>query len=100
MTALTVDELQDRVTAGVAWLDQHHPGWADRIDVDVLDLDDSLSCVLGQVVGDFWQTPITYDQAIGLGFEAAPGDLHAEEYAGLDGVWRAVIEERQGARRG
>lgn len=93
-----VDGLRDRVDAGVAWLDQHHPGWADRIDVDVLDLGDCYSCVLGQVLGDFWTASITYDQAAVMGFEVTSVPDYSREQAALERLWRDVIEQRQVAR--
>ncbi|MER7164521.1 hypothetical protein ABT336_00360 [Micromonospora sp. NPDC000207] len=92
MTAPAVDEAEAKVTAGLAWLDQNHPGWPDRIDLDVLDIEDPLSCVLGQTVGDFWLVPISYDEATAMGFEVPPGDPGRIE---LTEAWRRAIEERQ-----
>jgi hypothetical protein len=41
--------MTERVAAGAAWLDEHHPGWVDRIDLNVLDLESPCFCVLGQL---------------------------------------------------
>lgn len=49
--------IADRVAAGAAWLDEHHPGWVDRIDLDRLNLADRKACVLGQMFGDFNAAP-------------------------------------------
>jgi len=42
-----------QIAAGMSWLDQHRPGWADRVDVSVLDMVACTSCVLGQLDGDY-----------------------------------------------
>lgn len=41
----TIDE---RIDAGVAWLDDNVPDWLDRIDLARLDLSSECACVLGQ----------------------------------------------------
>ena len=38
------------VTAGVAWLDAHHPGWRSKVDVARLDFGDAAHTLLTQVV--------------------------------------------------
>jgi len=38
------------VNAGVAWLDENHPGWRERVDVDTLDFADAAHTLLTQVV--------------------------------------------------
>ena len=38
---------------GAEFLDEDFPGWADRIDVDRLDLTSGCDCVLGQLFGGF-----------------------------------------------
>lgn len=47
MSDLTIAQ---RITNGVAYLDEHVPDWLDVIDVDRLDLQQDCSCVLGQLV--------------------------------------------------
>lgn len=42
--------VRDRVLLGVAWLDQNHPGWWDKIDLDRLNMHDAHRCILGQLV--------------------------------------------------
>ena len=34
-------------------LDQHDPGWENRIDIPELDLDHMEKCIIGQLYGDF-----------------------------------------------
>ncbi|MFI6819753.1 hypothetical protein ACIBJE_02225 [Micromonospora sp. NPDC050187] len=96
MTApVLTDELRSRVESGAAWLDLHHPGWHDLIDVDVLDLDDCYSCVLGQVIGDFWKASITWGEALAMGFQARNGVHLVAEGEALTRAWTELIERRQ-----
>ncbi len=41
-----------RVQAGTAWLDDALPGWADKVDLDRLNLASSCNCILGQLNHD------------------------------------------------
>jgi hypothetical protein len=45
-------QLKERVARGAAWLDRVTPGWADRINVGILNVGDYESCPLGQVIGE------------------------------------------------
>lgn len=42
--------LEERVARGVEWLDDNHPGWKGRVDVDELDMGDGYHCILSQVL--------------------------------------------------
>lgn len=53
---LTTLPYEDRVEAGMAWLDANRPGWEGRIDLGILDLQNSHCCVLGQATVGFWET--------------------------------------------
>lgn len=44
------------VKQGIYWLDEHHPNWATRIDLDRLMMSSCASCVIGQAVGDYSKT--------------------------------------------
>jgi hypothetical protein len=47
--------VEERVQNGVAFLDEHFPGWWDKIDLVKLDIDNSYNCVLTQASGiDFY----------------------------------------------
>jgi hypothetical protein len=54
---LSEDERQalEAVRRGCALLDDHHPGWADEIDLEVFDISNGSQCVIGQVYGS-WST--------------------------------------------
>lgn len=117
------DQLQARVTRGIAWLDQHLPDWwrTDRpnhgaenggpIDPDALVMSHSCYCVLGQLLGNYYRATdhgLTLDQAVAYGFDTAlvtsrsligPDDdvdaWMAAEFDALTALWRAVIEQRR-----
>lgn len=46
-------ELRPLVKAGAQLLDEREPGWAQRIDVQGLEMSACKACVLGQLYGDF-----------------------------------------------
>lgn len=81
-----------RVKRGMALLEEKYgPEWASKVDLDILDLGSSSSCVLGQVYGD-WSEGV---EALGLNTDG--GDLDDshfgfdsqgdETYAELGRVW-------------
>lgn len=97
--------IQERVLAGSAWLDEHRPGWVDRIDLETLDLGNGCHCVLGQEYHGFSSGLVEVDSsatwprtAAGLGFYAR-AELydHApeREYDILTDAWRAFITARR-----
>lgn len=53
LTAGEVYTLARQVEAGGRFLDKAKPGWAERIDLDKLRLENGDSCVLGQLDGDY-----------------------------------------------
>jgi hypothetical protein len=46
-----MNTIQERVNAGAEFMDEVFPGWANRINVDKLDIIDGDHCVLGQIYG-------------------------------------------------
>lgn len=57
--------LADRAHLGAEYLDTVRPGWAQEIDLDVLDMYTSDHCVLGQLYFDY----TTATKSLGLSFE-------------------------------
>ena len=43
------EEVDKKVDAGAAWLDQQFPGWHDRVDPVSLNIDSRYNCICGQV---------------------------------------------------
>jgi len=96
MTAVAEATIEQRVAAGAAWLDQHEPGWLDRIDAWGLDLASSCRCILGQVYGSFYAAPDTVlDQAAALGFDVTDTGDNPAEFLRLEGAWWDLIERRR-----
>lgn len=104
MTVVSELTIEQRVAAGVAWLDENRPAWEETIDLDRLNLRDACLCVLGQVYGGFWKVveggrfaedeADAFDIAAGMGF-AGYDDERRDVYYALDEGWRRVIESRR-----
>lgn len=45
--------IEQRVSNGVALLDEHQPGWRDLVNVEILDIESLGDCILGQVYGGY-----------------------------------------------
>jgi hypothetical protein len=93
--------IAERVNAGAAWLDQHQPGWVDRIDLDRLNLEATCHCILGQLHGDYYEALDDLGRRVpgqwtaeGLGFNASTRSAD-EEYDELTAAWRQLIEQRR-----
>ena len=43
------------IERGAAFLDEHFPGWEDKIDPETLNLEDGCNCILGQVYGAYFK---------------------------------------------
>lgn len=94
---------EERVAAGAALLDTKVPGWRDRIDMDILDLDSTVCCIIGQlsdrgfyayayeVLGlghSLWHTQDIVDACKPVGFWP---DNNWHDAADLDDAWRALL---------
>lgn len=98
---------EKQIANGMAWLDANKPGWVNGIDLDVLSVESSCRCVLGQVYGpegfcDFielirgsgkqvWDYGFSPDHAAVIG----PAMTSKVAYAALDSEWIAAIRQRQ-----
>lgn len=49
--------VEARVAAGAQWLDEQLPGWADKVDLEQLNMSSPFWCVLGQLAPDLLGTP-------------------------------------------
>lgn len=45
---------RDRIARGAALLDEEMPGWAEKISLEILDINDSEMCILAQLYGSFY----------------------------------------------
>lgn len=68
-------DIPNRVARGVAWMDERYPDWwredcEHPIDTNVLDMNSPRKCLLGQIHGSFYNSPICTDEAVALGFDS------------------------------
>lgn len=84
--------------AGAALLDEKRPGYADEIDLETFKIDNSRSCVLGQLYGDYWRGKEELfrgvndiQQAHSYGFAT----LYLDDVTQLQAEWVSLIRERQ-----
>jgi len=93
--------IDDRVSAGAAWLDEHRPGWWQRINLETLDLGDPCRCVLGQEYGHFDGRPEEVDfheDEFGFDRRARTFEVYTEierDYRMLTAEWRELIQARR-----
>ncbi len=72
-----IKELEKKVERGIKWLDKVKPGWHKKINLEVLNLNNSSVCVCGQVFGDFWKSIYENEHASWRKGEAIKGDKAA-----------------------
>jgi hypothetical protein len=97
-----------RVTAGAEFLDRVEPGWARRIDLDVLDLVDCDVCVIGQLAGVEAERGVAalvghdvngerWPTALGFHIDVASPDDDDWDWALLTDAWKRAITARRAA---
>lgn len=107
---LSKEEFAANARRGAAWLDEHVPGWANKIDQTTLNLNSSDSCVLGQLsryqlTPSWTDVPHTdrFSTLAALGFSVATdvqqecfttGRALAELYRYLTIHWLEEVRER------
>lgn len=102
------------VKRGIYWLDEHHPGWATKIDLFRLTMSSCASCVIGQAVGDYSKTtgdavssypnsPEAAIWAVEHGFESPTvshyrlaGGKAKYNFIDLEILWTNEVRERLG----
>jgi hypothetical protein len=50
------EDIKLAVKNGAAWLDENHEGWENRIDLPKLSMNSCTNCVVGQAVGEFYES--------------------------------------------
>lgn len=50
--------LDERVERGALHLDEHIPGWANKINLERFQISSAENCVIGQLYGDYWNHTI------------------------------------------
>lgn len=92
----------DTVKRAAALLDRAKPGWENLIDTETLDLigvNSSRDCVLGQVYGDFWTGADEFFRTCPPDFEVTAETDPFNEYSGQDNEhtlrWLEEIQDRR-----
>ena len=98
--------IAERAARGAALLDEHKPGWWERIDLDTLALESPCRCILGQLWSaehpdDPYEIALDeldlHDKDEDFGFDKYSGPGSWSEYALLTDAWHALIEARRAA---
>lgn len=100
--AVSLSTIVARVRRGADLLDARKPGWADKVDVNTLDMQSCTMCVLGQVFGDYTEGLVylgvdgfslygTSDRYLYGYSDNSSGD----RWAFLTGLWQAEVAKRQ-----
>lgn len=86
---------KERVANGAALLDEHHPGWYDSINLDILDVSCCDRCICGQLAFKGF-----FAEAWGV-MENAPGEETGiigdspQDYDKLTVEWTRVIRQKR-----
>lgn len=99
------ERIEERVARGVGWLDANRTDWWDAIDLNWFILSSPCRCVLGQLYGDYMDSPLVEEHGdeagVERGFNAGGGewkDATFAEFEALEREWRRVIAERRAER--
>lgn len=69
--------IKEKVDRGVAWLDKYHPGWKDKINSTIFNINKPSKCVLSQVFDkNYWdiQKILSHKFCLEYGFTSEPVD--------------------------
>lgn len=106
-------EVDEVVSRGANWLDENHPGWTARINLDDLMMNNCTKCVIGQAIGNYYEVielasgdSTEYGWAIENGF-CAPDcwdadlgrydqEAEARYYINLETRWTEEVWSRLG----
>lgn len=98
-TKADVATIAGRVADGAALLDEHKPGWWQKVDLDHLDLHDCEACILGQLFGHYDAglpgLILSHEAATACGFAESGYFVTECDYPSLTAEWRRVIIARR-----
>lgn len=97
--------IEERVLNGAARLDERVPGWDAQIDLNILDVESTMRCVVGQTFGDYdlglgiLNIPSPKGHSYGFSLSESTALAGTESYAQLTEAWLTLIEARRVATR-
>lgn len=92
---MSISVAKERAAKGAAWLDKYDPQWFTKVNPDSLNIADAEKCVLGQLVGDYYDSPLRarwFGRDKKFGFM---GDFLAARSHELTQAWRDEIQRRR-----
>lgn len=96
-----------RVAAGAVFLDKHHPGWEQKINLRTLNIQCGTSCILGQLYGKFSKAILPLGivepvNSVRLGFMVYEPGVTVTSRVQLKTAWKRLITDRMAeqAKRG
>lgn len=96
--------MEKRAMKGVAWLDKNigRKKWAKKIKIHKLDLGDPRTCMIGEVLGNYYKIGLRRNEAAALGFISSDRDIelygttNKEDrdiyYSTLTAVWVGLLK--------
>lgn len=91
--------IDPRALRGALHLDEHHPGWAKKINLETFNLDDATKCVVGQVSGYYDSHANRLFPGVGGGYCKKAEDFgimpNGRNTNALQRSWKILIAERQ-----
>jgi hypothetical protein len=98
--------LKARVQQGMALLDMHCPGWQKTVDIERLDMGNSINGLIEQIyqcsyVRALQQLAINADEAMECGFDIAentPESQYEKRWQQLTEAWKQAIKEQEGTK--
>lgn len=99
-----MSDVENRVAAGVEWLDANYPDWRSKVDVNEFDIESSCACVLGQLfepvaVHSGFEYALnnkilTVEECTARGFDATPDDT-TDDFRELQREWTRVLSQKE-----
>jgi hypothetical protein len=90
------ENMQSRVTAGAALLDEHFGNWRERIHLDVLKMRSQCRCVLGQLTHRYGDglvcLKLNYGKAWQYGFDLSEEECDDVDNTGIAYAWTELDE--------
>ena len=100
---------EKQIAAGMAYLDEHDPGWLDKIDLGQLDIMSCKKCVIGQLHREYsrwlkksapewmdWHQRVIWGATLGFSVWSIIGqEAHRLATAQLTREWKAAIKDRR-----
>lgn len=101
MSKTLEQELNENIDRGIEFLDKHFDGWLDKIDINTLNITSCKNCVMGQLIGDYFDTENYIHCDIGdtdFEFDGYSLGFSYEDGWELTKLWRQRITELREAR--